>query len=1349
MRLLLIVCFSCICVSSSDAKPITDSEREFFEAKIRPILIEHCYQCHNSVDSAEGGFVLDHRDGILRGGDRGPVADGEKPAESLLIKVLRHEIDGLEMPEGGPKLDESMIRDFEHWIRIGLPDPRDTAPTDDQLRKVTSWEETLSRRKAWWSFQPIVAATPPNVDVDSQNPIDHFLDTSLRSKGLQASPPADAATIVRRLYFTLIGLPPSGDLAARWTKRIDHAVDRDAVIEELVDELLDSPRFGERWARHWMDWIRYAESHGSEGDPAIDGAWHYRDYLIRALNQDVPYDQLLREHVAGDLLTSPRIDSRLGVNESAIATAHWRMVFHGFAPTDALDEKVRFIDDQINVFSKAFLGMTVSCARCHDHKFDAISQADYYALFGVLGSCRPGRTVVDLPAERGLHRESLADLKRTLRDAVASKWIDRAAQAVDRLLESDPSSLANATTLKELQSLCKKVESGSEFEPAWETLVNSRLKSISDAEAFFDQSQSIQWNLARESDRDQWYRYGVGLDNESNAGQFSIAAEGPRILTGVYPSGVYTHGLSNKHPGRLTSPDIDLSSDQMLWVQVIGDMDASLRYVVQDYPRSGTVYPVTKLNDQWRWQRFDLAYWDGDSIHVELATAMDAPLLTSNQPRSWFGVRKVIVADKDLPTPDATAEGFLPIVEAAKANPPHDLSQLKRVLQSVIEHAVKAWGNDSANDGQSILLDECLRAGLLPNTLDQLPSLADSISQYRRLENAIAVPTRVPGLEETIGVDQRMMIRGNHKNMGEPVRRRFLEAIDDAPYETSQSGRIELANDLLRDDNPLTKRVIVNRIWHHVFGRGIVATPDNFGRLGSTPTHPELLDWLADRFAADGWSIKKIIRLLVTSDAFQRSSVPQPGVDSADPENLYLAHAHVRRMEAEAIRDSLLTVSGQLDNRLYGRPAAASSPRRSVYVRVIRNALDPFLRVFDFPEPFSAVGRRDVTNVPAQSLAMMNDAQIAGYADAWARRVKVKSESQNAGQGIAEMFLDAFGRAPTQDEITRAESFLNQMNTIARERSQQRETLESQISEINSGIDLLLAEARSDLEQEVIADSQTPQIGLPEPIGRWDFTKSLEDQIGNADASLHNGAIRDERGLTVNGSGYALTGPIGVTLRQKTMEVWVRLSNLDQRGGGVMTIQTSDGRVFDAIVFGERDPREWLAGSNNFARTEPFGGPKEESADREPVHIVITYDSQGNIAGYRDGKAYGSTYPSSGPQPFAGEDSIIGFGVRHLPAGGNRLLSGTILQANLYDRSLSAEEVSALASGSKSFVSEEVLLARLTEQQRESIADDRHRIAGLRRELQAIPESKLSVQEQAWSELARAFLSFKEFIYVR
>jgi len=315
------------------------------------------------------------------------------------------------------------------------------------------------------------------------------------------------------------------------------------------------------------------------------------------------------------------------------------------------------------------------------------------------------------------------------------------------------------------------------------------------------------------------------------------------LFRSIYPAGIYTHSLSEKHGGRLTSRDFKVKENQEVWIRAIGNAGAMTRYVVEDYPRNGTVYPVTTLKPTWTWHRFDMSYWKDDDAHLEIVTAKDAPLLTRNDSRSWFGVREVRLSQKGLPAPGNQPE-YLQAILSTATETPVTFKQFRAVLVQAVRNAVVAWATGSVTDSQADLLNQAVRLGLLSNNLKSLPNTAHLIQKYRRLESEVQVPTRVPGLDETRGRTQPLFVRGDHKKPAELVSRRFLEAFDETPYTTPQSGRLELAEDVLRQNNPLTRRVIVNRIWHHLFGKGISETPDNFGRMGRPPTHPELLDWV-------------------------------------------------------------------------------------------------------------------------------------------------------------------------------------------------------------------------------------------------------------------------------------------------------------------------------------------------------------------------------------------------------------------------------------------------------------------------------------------------------------------------
>jgi len=1332
------------------AEPIPAAHLEFFETRIRPVLVEQCYACHNSSKTAKGGLALDDRASIVKGGANGPIVVPGKPEKSLLLRVLRHEVEGQAMPKNGPKLDKKVIGDFEKWIALGVPDPRDKPPTAEELGRATSWATTLEARKKWWSFQPVGDPAPPAESDWAKHPIDRFIAAKLGQNKLEPNAPADAATLVRRLYFALVGLPPTPAESEAWTAKLKSAGGYGA----LVEHLLASPHFGERWARHWMDWTRYADSHGSEGDPDIAGGWRYRDYLIRALNADVSYDRLVREHVAGDLLKDPRIDKKAGINESAIGTAHWRMVFHGYAPTDALEEKVRFIDDEINTFSKAFLGLTVSCARCHDHKFDAIGQKDYTALFGVLASNRPGRIAIDSPEVLDHNRDKLAALKPKIREAVAQAWLASAGDLKKRLLADDgPWNTADKPTalLNPLFQMRRAAKGEAEFAAVWRRLVLSGKEDFDAREEFRARASAQRWDLSERAEYAKWFKQGMGLPAKpSAAGEFAIEVAGDQAISGLYPAGVYSHSLSSKHAARLESPYAKLDGQYDLWIRAFGGGGASLRPVVQDYPRDGTVFPVVKLGTDWHWQKIDLSYWTGDEFHIELAHAMDAPLMVGNSARSQFGIREAALVKKGEKGPPLETREFLdPVFDAAKASPPTSLAHVADAYSRAITAAVEAWQAGSLTDSQAALLAKCIGQGLLTNRLAELTAAKTLIDEYRKLEAEIAVPTRVPGLLEGNVRNQALMERGDHKRLKAEVPRRFLEAIDATPYKDGDSGRLQLAEDLLSDKNPLTRRVIVNRLWHHLFGTGIVPSPDNFGRLGLEPTHPELLDYLASRFREKGWSIKDTLRFIMLSKTWQQASKPSPAALQLDPDNRLWSHAAVRRLEAEAIRDSLLAVSGSLAPELYGPPTDGNSARRSVYVRIQRTALDPFLRAFDFPEPFSTTGRRDITNVPAQALTHMNDPRVAALASAWAGQIRADPKLKSDDERVARMVQAALGRAATAAEIAKFRAYLAELKSGYLKQSAQLAALRKQLDAEQSVVRGLVDPVRARLLKEAGEKPNVDLKAVPAPIGRWDFTKDMKDGIGTSHGEAQNGTSIKDGGLKVGGQAHAITAPLAKNLREKTLEAWIQLDSLEQAGGAAMTVQTKDGGVFDAIVFGEKDAGQWMAGSNGFVRTRSFNAPKETEAVGRIVHFAITYGADGTITGYRDGAPYGKPYKNTGPIEFKAGEALVGFGIRHSPAGGNKILAGKIVCARLYDKALSADEVKASARSAPYAIPLSKIIEALKPAERGIVEKAKERIAALEAEIAALGPLPATDDRAAWTDVAKAIFSFREFITIK
>ena len=1201
---------------SASLHAATPEQVEFFESRIRPILAQECYECHSEATKQKGGLVLDSRPGWQKGGDSGDVLKPGDPANSLLMTSIRHEgEEDLHMPKNGAKLDAKVLADFERWIREGAVDPRDQAPSKEQIAKETDWSAVLQRRKDWWAFKPLAQST-------SLKSIDEFIDAALAKEGISPAPRADEETLKRRVSFVLTGLPPQKSESTD--------------LKSEIEVLLNSPHFGEKWARHMMDWVRYAESYGSEGDPAIPYASRYRDYLIRAFNEDVKWPQLIQEAIAGDLLPQPRL--RDGINESAIGIAQLRMVLHGFSPVDSLDEMVTFTDNQIDTVTKAFQALTVSCARCHNHKFDPISQTDFYALYGIFTSTHPAVIDARAPGEGDDIRAQLTALKKQIKAA-----------------------LLNDTTSGEPKS-------------------------------------------ADETDL-KWF----GMQRTA-AGEFSVTEKGLRI----HPAGFVSDTLSTKERAVVFSERFKCEGGT-LWFRVAGNGGVKAKYVVQNYPRTGTIHKAVELKDakdeKLAWRSLDLEFWKGDEIFLQVATAADMPAEHKADERSWF-----VLADARI-TKDGKAP---PEPEASKATP---------------EQLFARWKANTLSSADAEALNAHLQKQKLPEKVLAL------LKKYREVEQTLPMPVRVPGVIEADAKDAPLFTRGDHKMPAEMVKRRFFDALDPAPFQTKQSGRLELAERMAdMKNNPLTARVIVNRVWHHVFGRGIVASTDNFGKLGDLPTHPELLDHLASEFIASGGSIKGLLRSILNSKTFQRAS--EMSDVRSQKSDLLLAHWPVRRLEAEAVRDSILTLTGKLDAKLFGESVGSGDERRSVYVKVIRNALDPFLTTFDAPVPFSTRGNRDSTNVPAQSLTLLNDPNVIGWARDWALRM-LKAGDDAAR--VRQMFREAFFREASAEEVTQSLAYLKGIE--AENAAQGRELAEARekLAQTNQSIAAIFEPARAKLLQQRPA---MPAAGsLPEPLAEWLFESGLKDEKGKLDLKPVGDAHVENGALVLNGGSMAQSGSLPKTLRAKTFEAWVMLDDLKQQGGGVLTVQGKDGVLFDSLVFGEKQAGHWVAGSNFFERSELFEGSEEKEAASRPVHMAIVYQPDGSVSGYRDGKPYGRTYRKAPGAIFEAEASEVLLGCRHGSPSGNRGLRGRIFRARLYDRALTQPEIAQTAKFEAGTITEADLLAALSHEQRAEVQRLQGQRDQLTRDLPSAPPEDARVL--AWTSLAQSLLNLKEFIYLR
>jgi hypothetical protein len=870
----------------------------------------------------------------------------------------------------------------------------------------------LHERARFWSFQALKAVPPPAVQQRDWpcSPLDAFVLARLEAAGSRPAPAADKRTLIRRLSFDLLGLPPAPAEVDAFL-----ADDSPDAYERLVDRLLASPHYGERWGRHWLDLVRYAETCGHEFDADLPDAWRYRDYVIRAFNDDLPYDRFVVEHVAGDLLPRPRYHPADGTNESIVATGFWFLGEAKHSPVDVRADQADRIDNQLDVFGKTFLGLTVACARCHDHKFDPIPQADYYALCGYLRSSRYQQAFLDRP-------ERSAPLLRRLTGLRAEA--DALAVAVS----------ANALR-GQLEGLVDGVRSGRVRLP------DSWLQPAPAAQA----AGTVFADFARDGFRG-WYVTGQAFGDGPAQGIVQRAGVppvqrvvGPGWADSRFPSGVLQ--------GALRSPTFTLQTKR-IWYHAAG-REARINLIVDGYQHiRDPIYgglTVRLKSDEPRWLAQDVGMWTGHRAYIEILD--DGP---------GYAVVDRIVFRDDGPPEEPANPLLAPLVQDAAPAAPDALA---RKVQPLCQEIVAQWRTGALRTapdaGHRIaILNELLQGDWLrplsaapdaehARRLARLEALRE---QIRTLEASLPAPRRAMALADGTGENEHLFIRGNHKNLGDEVPRRFLEVLAGTgqPAPRQGSGRLELAERLVHPSNPLLPRVLVNRLWQHHFGEGIVRSPDSFGALGTPPTHPELLDYLATEFVRRGWSVKELHRLMLLSSTFRMASRGDPAAERQDPENKLLHRMPVRRLEAEAIRDAMLCVSGRMERTLYGpgvptyltpfmlgrgRPEQSGpldgAGRRSVYLAVRRNFLTPMFLAFDYPTPFTTIGRRSVSNVPAQALTLMNNPFVVQQAERWARRV-LAEPAANGDERLTRLYLLAFGRPPSEDEVRDARGFLEE-----------------------------------------------------------------------------------------------------------------------------------------------------------------------------------------------------------------------------------------------------------------------------------------------------------------------------------
>jgi len=1063
---------------------------EFFEKRIRPLLAEHCSRCHGAKRQ-ENGLRLDSPEGILKGGTQGRAVVPSKPEQSLLIRAVRYR-DDLQMPPKG-KLGDAQIADLVAWVERGAPTPQLASDASPSL--TNSFD--LAERSRHWSYQPVQSVKPPPVKDAAwcSSPIDFFILARLEAVGLTHSPPAEKRAWLRRVTFDLIGLPPTPEEVSAFLK--DHSSE---AFAKVVDRLLASPHYGERWARHWLDLVLYSETMGYEFDYDIWNAWRYRDYVVRAFNADLPYDQLVVEHIAGDLVEKPRRHPTEGFNESILATGFFWMGEGKQTPIDPRQQQGDGIDSQLDVLGKAFLAQTIACARCHDHKFDAISTRDYYALAGYLKSSRYQQAFLDPPERIAKRARQLAALKKEILGHIKAErvpfWLDQAGQASRYLLAahkvSGGAEAAEVARQLRLDTAClgrwvKALDENEVPGPhhplfAWTQLAGPGKKTpeaLPQGERALRRWLQERADMAAQNAGDQlfedfrppayqgWFVTGDAFGpGPARPGDVVLGNSLERPIDRIITGGAHSGLLSRRLQGEMRSRTFFIDKPYLHFH--LAGRHGRVNLVVDGHtlimnPMYGGL-TIEATDDHPAWRTMDVKPWLGHRAYLEI-TDSTIPLHVLREPPSdarepqgpdgYITVDRICCSDKATPPPELPNQLNLRALERGADK---GIEELAEAYQHLIVEELKRWGQDRVaaapeeRDGLALLdwlVHNDLLEGGAPGDTEKKGSaeagkaLHELLEKYQRLEASLPRPWRAPALADGTGEDESVFLRGNYKTLGAKAPRGLPEVLagSAAPAPSSGSGRLELARRLVAPSNPLLARVLVNRLWQHHFGEGLVRTPDDFGRMGQAPTHPELLDYLAAELVRSGWSIKAMHRRMVLSSTYRMSSRPEPSRERLDPDNGLLHRMPVRRLEAEAIRDALLLISGRLERRtegpsvlpyltpyMEGRGRPKSGPldgegRRSLYLNGRRNFPTPLLVAFDYPLTLSTMGRRDASTVPAQALTLMNDPFIAAEVRRWSERLRADQHGTASDQ-VKLLYETAFARPPSAAELNSSLRFL-------------------------------------------------------------------------------------------------------------------------------------------------------------------------------------------------------------------------------------------------------------------------------------------------------------------------------------
>lgn len=964
------------------ASPPGPKDIEFFEQKIRPVLVQQCYACHSKEAQAakklRGGLLLDSAEGVLVGGDSGAAIVKGKSAESLLIKALRYE--GHEMPPTG-KLPGDVIADFAKWVDMGAPDPRQAGSAAKARREIN-----LDEGRKWWSFRPLTSVTPPPVPSGwrAPTPIDQFIVAEQAKRKLKPSNPAAKEKLIRRAYFDLSGLPPS-------VERVE-AFARDAspqAFERVVDELLNSQHYGEKWARHWLDVARYAESGGYEFDGFRPGAYPYRDWVIKALNSDLPFDQFVRLQLAGDKLHPDDYHSAAAVG-FLVAGPYPGQI------TAKTVERIRYdqLDDMLMTVGGSMLGLTIGCVRCHEHKYDPIPQRDYYALAASLAQTVQGTRVLDPDP------------------TATQKALDLHHQEVEKRREA-LRKFAHDQLPKRFEAWRAAELSKQPDMPRWQVLEPVSLEA------------ERSWL--------KWLPHGIVAHDGLLMTSSKVSRRGQRRDVNAAEQYQITF---HTHQKNVTSLRLDAFADKSLPQRGPGlNGDGSFQLAELKI----TARPLEpKAKDAPLALKLKPVFAAFEDKGQSLANAVDG------KPETAWVVRTTAKKDNaavfELETP---LVGFASGTELVVELKFRDLGLGRMRFSLSTEPNPATWaGADASQHLNEIRAILAANGNKLPDSLRMAmvrwfaPFDAETAKIFQAVRDHENSEPR-PAVSEVYtaavgGQDVFFLRRGEVDNKQGKASPGFLQVLWRGtgaavpPAQSPVDPRVSLADWLTNVEQgagPLLARVMANRLWQHHFGEGIVGTPNDFGAQGDRPTHPELLEWLAAELVRGNWKLKPLHKQIMLSAVYQQSHEVSAENQKLDPANRYLWHYRPRRLDAEIIRDALLAIGGNLDEKMFGPSVLDDTPRRSIYLRVKRSELIPLMTMFDAPEPTQSIGQRISTTVPTQALAMMNSPFVRQQAEKLAQRI-LSGKNVGLDAAIEQAYRIAFARPPLEPERSRMLAFV-------------------------------------------------------------------------------------------------------------------------------------------------------------------------------------------------------------------------------------------------------------------------------------------------------------------------------------